>query len=240
MNRWITLASAAAASLLTGAGARPFATHSKTPYLELQYSWSSEANAAPLLVKRFTADLHRQRTKLLAQARNAAAERKEQGFPFNPYSLVTKITTAGQTPRLLSLRIDTYAFTGGAHGNSGTKGLLWDRRRSKEVAFGDLFRRGSAFLAALRGPYCRALSAERAKRRQGETFGGEFDQCPPFSDLTLIPADSNRNGRFDTLLVVADPYVAGPYAEGRYEIEMPMNAARVAMITAQYRSSFGS
>lgn len=240
MRRWIALAAAAAALLLTSADARPYQAHWKSPYLDLEYGWSSEANVVPTLVKRFTADLRKQRSSMLASARSDAAERKKQGFPFNAYSLVTKITTAGQTPRLLSLKIDSYAFTGGAHGNSGTKGLLWDRRAGKEIPFNGLSRRASAFLAALHGPYCRALDTERAKRRQGEKLGGEFDLCPPFSDLALIPADSNRNSRFDTLLVVAGPYVAGPYAEGAYEISLPMSSARIGLVRPEYRASFGS
>jgi peptidoglycan-N-acetylmuramic acid deacetylase PdaC-like protein len=239
--RWSIAFTAAMTALSpTGAGTRPFAIHSKSPYLELQYGWSSEANSVPLLVERFTADMRKQRSKMLADARNDAAERKEQGFPFNRYLLVTKITTAGQSPRLLSLRIDSYAFTGGAHGNSGTKGLLWDRRGGKEIAFDELFQRGPAFLAALHNPYCRALTLERAKRRQGEKFGGEFDRCPALSNLALIPKDSNHDGRFDTLLVVADPYVAGPYAEGEYAIGMPMNSGQIDKLKAEYRSSFGS
>lgn len=240
MRRWIAFAAAAASLSLTSASARPFQTHWKSPYLDVEYSWSSEANAVPALVKRFTADLNKQRSSLLATAKSDAAERKKQGYPFNPYSLVTKVTTAGQTPRLLSLQIDTYAYTGGAHGNSGVTGLLWDRRAGKTIAFNALFRRAPAFLAALRGPYCKALDAERAKRRQGEKLGGEFDACPAFSDLTFVPEDSNKNGRFDKLLVIAGPYVAGPYAEGEYAIALPMNRTRTAMVKTEYRSSFGS
>jgi hypothetical protein len=183
--------------------------------------------------------MRKERASLTASARSDAAERRKQGFPFNPYSQTTSITTAGQSQRLLSLKIDTYAFTGGAHGNSGTTALLWDRRLAKEISFNSLFRPNSGFITAFRGPYCRALDTERAKRRQGEKLGADFDKCPAFSELALIPADSNHNGRFDHLLLIAAPYVAGPYVEGEYEISLPVNPVQTANLKPEYRSSFG-
>jgi hypothetical protein len=239
MTRGIMLAAATAAFFIAGAEAKPFKTELKSKLLDFEYGWSSEANAIPALVARFNADMRKQRASLTAAAQSDAAERKKQGFPFNAYQQVTSITTEGETPRLLSLRNDTYAFTGGAHGNSGTKALLWDRKLNKEIAFNALFVSPSGFLAGIRGSYCRALDAERAKRRQGEKLGGDFDKCPAFTELTLMPADSNHNGRFDHLLFVADPYVAGPYVEGAYDISLPVNAAQIARLKPEYRSSFG-
>jgi hypothetical protein len=55
--------------------------------------------------------MNKQRASLAATARSDAAERKKNGFPFNQYSAVTSIESAGQTARLLSLRIDSYEFT---------------------------------------------------------------------------------------------------------------------------------
>ena len=240
MKRGIALAAATAAIFAAGAGAKPFKTEFKSSLLDFQYSWSSEANAIPSLVARFTADMRKQRASLTSQAQQDAAQRKKQGFPFNPYQQITSITTEGETPRLLSLRNDTYQFTGGAHGNSGTKGILWDRKLNKEIAFAALFRSAPAALAALRDPYCKALNAERKKRRQGEQLGGEFDQCPKFSELTLMPADPKHKGRFNQILVVADPYVAGPYVEGSYDINVPVNAGMIARLKPEYRSSFGA
>jgi hypothetical protein len=240
MKRGMLLSAAAAAFFVAGANARPFKTEFKSKLLDFEYGWSTEANAIPALVKRFTADMRKQRASLTGEARSDAAQRRKQGFPFNAYQETTSITTAGESPRLLSLQIDTYAFTGGAHGNSGTTALLWDRRLVKQIAFNSLFRPNSGFITAFRGPYCRALDAERAKRRQGEKLGGDFDKCPAFSELALIPADTNHNGRFDHLLLIAAPYVAAPYVEGEYEISLPVNTTQTANLKAEYRSSFGT
>jgi hypothetical protein len=240
MRRGIAFAVFTAAFFVVSVDAKPFKTESRSKYLELEYGWSSEANAIPALVKRFTADMRKQQASLTAAARKDASERKKQGFPFNAYSFVTTVATAGITQRLLSFRIDTYQFTGGAHGNSGAKGLLWDRKLDKEIAVDALFHMGSGFLTSFRGPYCRALEVERAKRRQGEKLGGDFDKCPAFSELALIPADSNHNGRLDRLLFVADPYVAGPYVEGEYEISLPIRPVQTAKLKQEYRASFGT
>jgi hypothetical protein len=238
MQRGIAFAAVAAAFCITSADAKPFKSVFKSNWLDFKYSWSSEVSAIPALVKRFTADMRKQRAGLLAAAKSDAAERKRQGFPFNAYDQTTRITTEGETPRLLSLRVDSYAFTGGAHGNSGTTALLWDRRLSKQIDFNALFRPGSGFITGIRGPYCRALDTERAKRRQGEKLGGDFDKCPGFSELALISTDSNHNGRFDHLLLIAAPYVAGPYVEGEYEISLAVNAGQIARLKPEYRSSF--
>jgi hypothetical protein len=94
-------------------------------------------------------------------------------------------------------------------------------------------------LAALTRPgYCRALDAERRKRRQGERLGGDFDECPKYGDLAIAPVDKNRNGRFDTIQFVASPYTAGPYAEGEYSIALPVTSQLIAAIKPEYRSSF--
>ena len=152
---------------------------------------------------------------------------------------MTKITTAGQSARLLSLRVDTYAFAGGAHGNSSTRSLLWDQAADREIRLSALVGRRGGFVQPFRAAYCRGLEAQRRKKRGGSgKLGGEFDECPAFSELALIPADSNRNGRFDHMLFVASPYVAGPYAEGEYEVSVPFSAAQLAQLKPEYRASF--
>jgi hypothetical protein len=117
--------------------------------------------------------------------------------------------------------------------------LLWDRRQNREVSFGALFTRNRAFSALTRMAYCKALDAERAKRREGMKLDlAEFNECPKFTDLAIAPVDKNKNGRFDTLDFVASPYVAGPYVEGEYNIRLPITRQLIAAIQPGYRASF--
>ena len=92
--------------------------------------------------------------------------------------------------------------------------------------------------ALLTQPWCKALDAERAEKRQGQKLGGEFDACPKLSEISIVPTDADANGRFETLRLIADPYVAGPYAEGNYKVDLPVTPTLVAALKPEYLASF--
>ena len=66
----------------------------------------------------------------------------------------------------------------------------------------------------MRTPYCRALDAERLKRREGEVLEGQFSECPKTSELVVVPSDEDGDRRFDHIRFLAGPYVAGPMSKG--------------------------
>ncbi|MCW3796842.1 DUF4163 domain-containing protein [Sphingomonas sp. BN140010] len=203
---------------------------SKDKYLDFSYKWSTEAAAVTALDRRFRTDAAQQRRRYAVMARQD---------PRLPYAFDRSWTTAGAGTRLLSLSSLTYSFTGGAHGNTGIKSLLWDRRLAREVTLNTLLQRSGWWDGAIRQPFCTLLDRERTKRRQEPVKRSDlFGDCPPLKDVSLVLADSNKNGRFDRVLVIADPYVAGPYAEGSYEIGLPLTAAMLARLKPEYRSSF--
>ena len=75
--------------------------------------------------------------------------------------------------------------------------------------------------------------------KRGEPVGGGmFDDCPKLDEIAIIPGDKNKNGRFDTLALVASPYVAGPWVEGSYEIELAVTPDLLAALKGDYRTSF--
>ena len=88
--------------------------------------------------------------------------------------------------------------------------LLWERSLNRQVSVGDTFSRPGVFAGLTRTLYCRALDKERLKRRQGDKLGGEFDECPKYTDLAIAPVDKGKDGRFDAIQFVASPYVAAP------------------------------
>ena len=65
-----------------------------------------------------------------------------------------------------------------------------------------------------------------------------FDDCPTLDDVSVIPVDANKDGRFEQLLFVASPYVAGPWVEGTYEIELSVNPDLIAALKAEFKPSF--
>jgi hypothetical protein len=229
--------------LFLAAHAAPFATSYKTRFADVDFSWSAEAAAVPALVRRFKGELAHEKTATIQCGKTETEVRVKSGSEGIACSSSTAIKTEGETPRLLSMSRAYYAFTGGAHGNGATTGLLWDRRLGKEIQFDALFASAKAYGAMLRAPYCRALDKERRKRRGPDYQPGsiaEFDSCPKLSDLALIPADPKQRGRFDRIHLIAAPYLAGPYAEGDYDIELPVSRALIAAMKPEYRGSFAA
>jgi hypothetical protein len=221
-----------------GAAGIPHKVVRKSPLLDFSYQWPAEAVAVPALDSRF----YTEAKAALARAQKNAAEdqqiAREQKRDYNQEYYSKQWTTAGSTPRLLSLQYELGTFTGGAHPNTSYGALLWDRGTGHEIGVTALFLHSGSLAALTRPAYCRALDAERRKRRQGERLGGDFDECPNYRDLAIAPVDKNRNGRFDTIQFVASPYTAGPYAEGEYSIALPVTSQLIAGIKPEYRSSF--
>ena len=84
----------------------------------------------------------------------------------------------------------------------------------------------------------------RRSARRGEPVppprdeNDSFNACPPFSELVIVPADADGNGRFERLAVLIAPYIAGPYAEGGYMIDLPVAAADIDRLPQRRRALF--
>lgn len=224
---------------LTAATAGSHKVARNTPALEFTYQWPAEAVAIPALDTRFYKDAKKALREAQANALEDQNLAKEQQRDFNAHLYSMIWTTAGQTPRLLSLQSQFDVFEGGAHPNHSYDALLWDRKLGREIKIEDQFVRKSGLVAITRGPYCKSLAKEQVKRREGEKLDlPEFNECPKYSDLAIAPVDKNKNGRFDTIAFTASPYIAGPYAEGEYEIELSVSRQLIAAMKPDYRSSY--
>lgn len=229
---------ALAVLLATSAEARPVKIERNSKALEFTYEWSAEAAAVPALDRRFrteAAKAYRGALGISAEEQKIAREQKRD---YNPQFYSKQWSTAGQSRGLLSLQYQLGAFTGGAHPNTSYGALLWDRRLVRQIDVGALFLRQDAFPGLTRIAYCKALNDERRKRRQGEELSGEFGQCPRYADLAISPVDKDKDGRFDEVAFVASPYTAGPYAEGEYELVLPVTRQLIAAIKPVYGASF--
>lgn len=219
--------------------AAPVSIASNTADLDFVYAWSAEAQAVPALSRRFRTDAAARRAAMLRTASAEKAFRAEARLDWNGLQFRREWVTAGQSRRLLSLVGTTSADTGGAHPNTNTKSLLWDRRASRETTIGALLQDGKSWDGAIRQPFCVLLDRERARRRQQPVSGSNWtSQCPALNELTVALADRDRDGRFDHAVVTADAYVAGPYAEGAYEISLPLTATTLSRLKPAYRADF--
>ena len=224
---------------LVAAGPGPHKVVRDTPSLEFRYEWPSEAVAVPALDRRFYTEAKKALAEAQANAKDDQQLAKEQKRDFNGHYYAMQWTTAGQSPRLLSLQGGLGTFEGGAHPNSVYLALLWDRSLKREIGIDSLFRRPADFAALLRAPYCKALDKERTKRREGFKMDlPDFNACPKFSELAIAPADGDGDGLFDSIDFVASPYTAGPYVEGEYEISLPVTPRLISALKPAYRASF--
>jgi hypothetical protein len=225
--------------VIAAAAGVPHKVVRKTAALDFSYVWPPQAAAIPALDRRF----YKEAKSNLAEAQKNAAEDQalahQQKRDFNAHYYSMAWTSAGETPRLLSMQSENGTFTGGAHPNTSYGSLLWDRRSGLEIKVASLFVRDNDFAALTQGSYCAKLDAERTKKREGEKLDlPEFNACPKYSDLAIAPVDRNKDGRFDAIDFVASPYVAGPYVEGEYEVLVPVSSRLIAALKPEYRSSF--
>jgi Deacetylase PdaC len=223
--------------LIAAASPQAFKVEKKSSLYSYSYDWPAEAVAIPALNQKLAARMKKDREDLVEMAMSA---KKEGGwFPPDGYESNMGWELAGQSTRLLSLSGSHWEYTGGAHGNGGTSALLWDRKLNREIAIQNLLSTGTSWNGAIRQPFCVLLDRERSERREEPVKKDDvFGDCPSLSSVSVLLEDSDKNRRFDHILVTADPYVAGPYVEGAYEISLPITAAMIDRLKPEYRSSF--
>lgn len=221
-------------------GARTVSEHSAL--YEFDYAYPAQATAFPPLRAWLDADLANSRSRLARDARQARDEARESGFPYNTYAFSRQWAVVADVPGWLSLSSRFFFYSGGAHPNHGSGGVVWDKAAGVRRKAVDLFVSPAAFTRAVQRPFCDALDRERARRRGAPVDrkgGGLFDDCLDPAELTVLLGSSNRR-QFDRIGILADPYAAGSYAEGDYEITLPVTPAMLAAVKPQYRRAFAA
>jgi hypothetical protein len=84
---------------------------------------------------------------------------------------------------------------------------------------------------------CDAVAQAKTHREGAAPLNAMF-ACPKWSQAVLVPAPSTIPDKIGGLTVLIDPYVVGPYAEGDYEVVVPLSAFR-ALLAPTYAAAFG-
>lgn len=212
---------------------KPYTTLAKSELLDFRYSFPTVVGTYPALLAKIRGDQDAQYKDALETAQDDLDARKGYpDIPFHPHEFWRDWTVTGNAFPLLSLQSHVDDFTGGAHGNHGSSALLWNEKRDAEVVLDSLFGGSAKLWKQVEASYCSKLDEER-RRRKTESVG-----CPERKELTIVPVDSDFDYHFDSLRIIADPYVAGSYAEGFYIISLPIRQALLNTIDPAYRDSF--
>lgn len=205
---------------------------------EFSYTWPAKVAAVPQLTTRFTAE----RDRLLAEQRADWDEALREFAEGDCLGCVNRSfekswEVVADLPRFLSLSASFYAYTGGAHGNGAFDALVCDREAQQAIDPKAMFRSPEALEAALGPAWCKALKAEKIKRFEGAYSEDGIFPCPAIADLTVLVGSASRRS-FDRIGLIAAPYVAGAYAEGVYEVTLPVTPAVLAAVRPEYAAAF--
>lgn len=212
--------------------------------LEFSYLWPSQAVAIPELDAWLRSNGAKLRARFLKQALEDKAAAARDGWTFNDYSYQEEYRVVADTPDILVLLSDGYVYTGGAHGMPVNTAIIWDRKRRQRLAIADMI--ALSRLSAVGGErFCTELDRQREEKRGEPVRQGDPDQLDDFTrcvDMTkqLILPVSGQGNALDGIRVLIGPYEAGPYAEGTYVIDLPMDESLMTAVKPAYRDAFAT
>jgi hypothetical protein len=219
--------------------AAPMGFEDKTPYADVRLT-------LPDAIKRQTdlhARLYAEEVRGLRQfAEGAQGELTEAGADTDrpKYEKTITVTTALETGKLVSLKRVDFDYSGGAHPNTLSSGILWDKALKRRLGLADLFRK-NADLTALDQALCTAINVAKRARvpdSAAVSLGGRpGSACPRAADTAFALAPGTVNGKAGGLVFFIGAYQVGPYAEGGYEIAIPASAFR-ALLAVAYADDF--
>lgn len=229
----------AAAAVTPADAAAPMAFETKTPYANVSLTLPDALRSQTDLHARLYAEEVR---KLRQFVEGSQADRTEAGADPDrpPYEKTITVTAAAETGKLFSLKRTDFDYSGGAHPNTLTTGLLWDKALKRQIGLADLFRKG-ADLTALDQALCSAINTAKRARvpdSASVTLGGKDFSCPRAADTAFVLTPGTVPGKAAGLTFLIGPYQVGPYVEGAYEIAIPATVFR-SLLTVAYADDFG-
>ena len=222
------------------AAAGSISVEEETDHYTFHFHAPVEVSRYPELSEWLAYQRDESRTAIKAQAQEEAERARDVNFPFRPHYLSIVWSRAADLPGWLSLGALIETYSGGAHPNHEFSSMLWDKRENRERAVEELFTTPEALSQAIRAPFCKELARQRLEKRgqvlEPTSENDPFADCvdPLESTVLLTGGDSG----FDGMRVLIAPYIAGPYAEGSYEIDLKITPALRAALKPEYRDAF--
>lgn len=210
----------------------------KTPLLDFQYVIPPEAAARKVIRDWMTGQANRLKALALKSAESDEAASKEGGYDYRQHSDGTRWAATADTRSLMSFQGQHYFYTGGAHPMVNYIAAVYDKPAGKLLKPSEIFADPEQAYAALTPAYCKRLDELRLEKRGAKTDPADmFGGCPKLSEATILPVSTTPK-QIDRLRIILDPYVAGPYAEGEYVVELEVDQSMVDLIKREYQGVF--
>jgi hypothetical protein len=216
----------------TAEDARP-AISFKSKSIELSVTIDDALKAHPGLYDNLLAEGKREAAKRRADADKARA-RKEAPFGIGGnYEFNRSYTQRSAIGRYVGVLRGDATFTGGAHPNSHTDTILWDRETRKRISIRPFFKEmatSGPTMTALAKLVRAAVHAEKKARDRPVEDDPQTDSSLEsiLPDLLKIGpgtlAPSSEPGKSSGLTFHYSPYMVGPYAEGGLTTFIPWPA----------------
>lgn len=146
----------------------------------------------------------------IASFQSNAEQAYRDGVLPGPYEMVSTYRVHTNQPGILSLTVEMYSFTGGAHGMTYRKSFNVDTTHAKRLSLKDLFTPNYNYRAALTGELNRQIAA------QPDNFFPET-----VSGLKTVPSDQPFYLESKNLVLYYGLYDIAPYAAGFPEFKIP-------------------
>ncbi|WP_315761486.1 DUF3298 and DUF4163 domain-containing protein [Sphingomonas sp. Y38-1Y] len=221
------------------AAAKASKTTIKNDSYSFDYTYPAKAAAIAPLARWLDGQREEMKVELDKDTAEFRAEAKAGDFPFRAYESTVAWKVVTDTPRLLSLSAETWAYTGGAHGSPGYDAVVWDKAAGERLKPTDLFTSTDAIQTAIGTAFCAEIDKQREERRGEPVVRADdsFNACPKVDEATLILGSTDRQ-MIDRVGLLVGPYVAGPYAEGVFEVTLPVTPALLSAVKPAYRDLF--
>ena len=199
----------------------------KTKWVEASVILDAKIKADPALAANCLAEGKAWVTKNRA---DADKERKQEPDLFrNAWSFERKYATRSVVDdRYVSIVRADYEYTGGAHPNSSSDTILWDRSAGKRISIRPFFTEtadNGPTLKAMRQGVIASLEAEKKKRGVEGTDASAIEpKLLKIGPVSLAP--STEEGKSSGLTFHYSPYAVGSYTEGEYVAFVPWEALK--------------
>ena len=204
----------------------------KTKAIEASVILDAQVKADPGLAANSLAEGRKWAEKNRA---DADKERKQDPelFRNGPWTMERKYQTRSVVDgRYVSIVRADYEYTGGAHPNSTSDTILWDRSTGKRISIRPFFTEtadNGPTLKAMRQGVIASLMAEKKKRGAEGTDASAIEGLEPkllkIGPVSLAP--STEQGKSSGLTFHYSPYAVGSYAEGGYIAFVPWETLKL-------------